>query len=138
MNMPIMSNFTNLMIVFVCFKWFIMFLEINALHSMMGCDDFLWWNLWCQLCVSNPSAFVHILFVADTINRLYLNYTVEIDHLKNLPIFHMICSVKDDYEKNDVLFMREFLKWYAIYFWVNRLIYLKLFAPISLFSLWFS
>ena len=43
----------------------------------------------------------------NTMNQLYLNYTIEIDHLKNLPIFHMIFSVKDDYEKNDVLFSEE-------------------------------
>lgn len=29
----------------------------------------------------------------------------ELDHMKNLLIFHMIYSVKDDYEKSDVLFM---------------------------------
>jgi len=87
-----LMNFMNLMILFVCLEWFTMFLEINGLCSIMECDD-AWQNRWCWKFISNRSGYFIFFSKINTMNELYLSYTVEIDHLKNLPIFHMIFSI---------------------------------------------
>jgi len=49
------------------------------------------------------SVLIHSLFIIDMMNRLYLNHTIELDHLKNLQIFQIdFFLLKTIMKRNDV------------------------------------